>query len=276
MKRLSGYFFFLIFFSYHHENKNNGNAALKTDSLKKANLAKPALAHPAKKDRHVSISDTTVFEAGAPGITPLPFGLEPTPRNFRYEESYFITLLSRNKSGKMYRHFELPPPPKQKAYRLPTIKSIEYFPLPIVTWLDTGTCSDGKPFSKYIRLEGYQYRLPDIHNYQCYYWSGSRYYNDKEYGDSVRRNCEVFLPDYKYGYFILYAPKFMTAKVFTIYFDTEYDWLYIYRFFYIDKAYNIKVYENSASLESDGKPTYPYKITTFSILPNGEIKIVRH
>jgi hypothetical protein len=250
---------------------------MKTTSLKNTNQTKPTLTHAVRnRVRYAATSPITLFETGTPEITPLPFGLEPNQLNFHYEESYFIRLLSQNKSNKMYSHFELPPPPKHKVYRLPTIKSIEYLPLPIATWIDTGTCYDGKPFSKYIKLKGYQYRLPDIRNNQCYYWSGSRYYNDEEYGEDVRRNCQVFLPDYKYGYFILYDPKFMTAKVFTIYFDTEYDWLYIYRFFYIDKSYHIRVYENSASLESNGNPTYPYKITRVSILSNGEIKTERH
>jgi hypothetical protein len=278
MNRSSGFFLLLLALSScDSEKKNNDHIGLKTTALENANQTKPTTAHAVRNEViPASKSPVTPFEAGMPEITPLPFGLQPSRLNFHYEESYFIRLLSQNKSDKTYSHFELPPPPKHKVYRLPTIRSIEYFPLPIATWVDTGSCYDGKPFSRYIKLKGYQYRLPDVYYYHCYYWSGSRYYNDKEYSDRVRRNCQVFLPDYKYGYFILYDPKSMTAKAFTIYFDTEYDWLYIYRFFYIDKSYHIKVYENSASLEGDGKPPYPYKITRFSILPNGKIKIERH
>jgi len=86
----------------------------------------------------------------------------------------------------------------------------------------------------------------------------------------------VFINDYEYGYFILYDPKTLTAKVLTIYFDSEYDELVTYRFFYIDQAYNIRIYETATgSPKPVDKPTL-FRLTTLSIFPNGKIKIERH
>jgi len=284
MKKLNGLFLFLIFFSCHYEKKIDG---LKTDSLKKASEIKSTLGYSTKKDSTlistgdstkkdstlISTGDSTLFEPGAPEITPLPFGLKPDLKNFRYTESYFIAMLSQNKSGKLYQHTESPQAPLKNLYKLPPIKSIEYITLPMYRLIDTGVCNDGKSFGDYINLKGYRYRLPDIYNYQCYYDGGFRNPNhDKEYGYSrnVFQNCAVFINDYEYGYFILYDPKTLTAKVITIYFDSEYDALITYRFFYIDKAYNIQVYDGSINPELHSKPTH-LRLTTFSILPNGEI-----
>lgn len=271
MKKLTSLLLLLVFFSCHNKNGNNSNIILKTDSSKKENIVKSTLGLSVKKDSSPVSGSKEVFAVGSPEITRLPFGLKPDLRNFHYTESYFIAMLSQNKSRKFYQHSDPPRTPKKAVYKLPPIKSVEYITLPLYGLIDTGVCNNGKPFGDYIKLQGYQYRLPDIYNYQCFYEGGYHdSVHDTVYSKNVFQNCAVFITDYEYGYFILYDPKTLKAKVLTIYFDSLYDSEDTYRFFYIDQAYKIHVYDGSINPELGTKPKQ-LRPTNLSILPNGEI-----
>lgn len=216
-----------------------------------------------KNKSDVSINDTTTYNE-APGITPLPFGFKSASKNFDDARQYFTRLLYQNKSITIVDRWPKQISLRQKIYKLPPIKSVKYIAFPVSTGFDGwngDTCTNGVAFEKYIKLTKYRYRLPDIGKYQCYYWCDYRNLtSSKEYPEDVLIACKFFLSDLLYGYFILYDPETMSAKVFMIYFDTNDDGSDAYRFFYIDKNHNIMLYP-------------PNNGVLISISSNGELQI---
>ena len=100
------------------------------------------------------------------------------------------------------------------------------------------------------KIDSLKYRLPDIGNYQCYYFYEQ---SKKTFG--------------QYGNLLLLDPKSKTGKTLNIYYEVGGDQHVNFRYFYIDKA-TIRIYEGSCyddgcgltesfniNLKSDGQIT---------------------
>jgi hypothetical protein len=280
MKSLATVFFYVMVICAY----SNGSRHLVLDSIKNDfpdKAAGPSANKLFLKENAISeilVNRKDIIGAAQPQPQPvsLPFGLKPTLKNFHQTQFFFKNLV--------YKHFndELDYPVTnkknqfQKTYDLPVIKNVKYIPLTLFGGIDSGICSNGQFFSNYIKLTKYRIKLPDINNYHCYYWCDQRHFYDKDYARRIKVDCKFSLPEGFYGYFILYDPKTMFAKVITIQLDTDQDDICLYRFFYIDKNYRIIIYENGAPGEAGGIPTSPYRTTLVSILKNGEINIKKY
>lgn len=206
-----------------------------------------------------------------PAITPLPFGYTGNSKIFTVINTYYSDLVCKNCN--LYNTGSSAPVTKnRKIYKLPYIKAIKYLK---TNKDEIDTCLDGKPFGEHIKLNKYNYRLPDVKNYQCYYWCNFEYAND-QYTFKEKVNCNWCLLNLFYGYLIFYNPKTSIAEVITIYFDTFQDGTALFRHFLIDKNYNIKLTNFSAASDDDGDdPSHPskYRETFISISKSGNIII---
>lgn len=77
------------------------------------------------------------------------------------------------------------------------------------------------------KIDSLKYRLPDIGNYQCYYFYEQ---SKKTFG--------------QYGNLLLLDPKSKTGKTLNVYYEVGGDQHVNFRYFYIDKA-TIRIYEGS-------------------------------
>jgi hypothetical protein len=244
------------------------------DSIKNDSVVKYTSTRSAKNgiNKYNRIDDTTI-QTRVPQITPLPFGIKPDEQNFYESQAYFLKLVytyqgySNEKNFRWHRKVIA----GRNIYKLPTIKSIEY--QSIRSTVDTDVCKNGRAFGDYLKLTKYRYRLPDIGKYQCFYWCDQASNDNSDYNFEVQTNCEFCFQHDFYGYFILYDPQTLSAKVMTIYFDTEQDTTQLWRFFLIDTNYNITIFENGQSGEGPDKPETPYRIKLVSILKDGSINI---
>jgi hypothetical protein len=241
---IAGLLICITYFSFNRNNKFHGNTH--------------------SKNVKTVLAVDTVNHLKSPSITQLPFGFVPSVATFRTAQAYFINLLYAHHSQILNRWPKVPTP-RHQIFKLPPIKSIEIISLN-VSRIDVDTCQNGKPFSDYLKLTKYQYRLPDINEYKCYYYCN---YPDndfeKEFSEEAQSNCSAAFQQEFYGYLILYNPKLASAKVLTIYLDTEIDPDPFWRFFYIDKNFNIHIFENGQNAEVGDRPTSPFKKRIISI-----------
>jgi len=180
-------------------------------------------------------------------ITPLPFGYTGRSKTFTVINKFYSDLVAKDCyfGGQLCDESKLK---NIKFYKLPLIKTINY--------ISTGdgdpdTCIGREPFGHYLKINKYRYRLPDINNYQCYYWCDYQYRNQL-YIDSISIKCDWCIKSCYFGYLIFYDPKNYTAKVINIYLDAFQDGSAIYRHFFIDKDYTIHLSDFSAPSDDDG------------------------
>jgi hypothetical protein len=188
--------------------------------------------------------DTIKYLTSSPKITALPFGYDFDKNDISGAYKYNSKLLYKHN----YRQ-------KQTAesitinhvYKLPLISKLEYIS---ISSIDSNRCNNGEPFSNYIKLENYSYRLPDIYGYQCYFW-GEELMGSK-FPEQVKKRCEWCILSSSVGYLIFYDPKTHKAKTVAVSFSTfresDHD-----RLFYIDKSYTIHLVELMYDEDDDPK-----------------------
>lgn len=218
--------------------------------------------------RHLA-TDTAHFKKAIAPVTPLPFGPKINLRHI-YKAGFFYEKLIYPNS----RQNRIPKVSESstRIYHLPEIKKLTCIGISSV---DTVTCSDGKPFGNFLRLPGYRYRLPNIRNYQCYYWCANQDPAHSRYSRSVQKNCDWCLINDWFGYLILYNPATKEAQAIVIYFDTFRDGSDHTRYFYIDKNFNINLFDFEQEAD-DGDGSVPSTIIAagrfrISINAKGEI-----
>jgi len=186
--------------------------------------------------RHLA-TDTIHFKKANAPIIPLPFGPKINLRHIYKADLFYEKLIYPNSRSNW-----IPKASERSTmiYRLPGIKKLTCIG---ISSDDTATCSDGKPFANFLKLPGYRYRLPDIRNYQCYYWCAYQAPAYSPYSRLVQKNCDWCLINDWFGYLILYNPAMKEAHAIVIYFDTFRDGSDHTRYFYIDKNFNINLFD---------------------------------
>jgi len=201
------------------------------------------------------------------GITSLPFGFQSNKRNFDVALNFFNRLLYSDKNLPFVHGFPKHESKEMAINSLPDIKSIKYIAQPMGV-ID----NDNEDFSTHIKLKGYRYRLPDLDKFQVYYWCGNGFDFQKSYTDEEWELCKSFMIDGNYGYLIFYDPSNKLAKVTTIFLDAYNDGSQAYRFFYIDKHYNVYLFENGGNLEYNfARPDVEFRSKIMSLKPDGSI-----
>jgi hypothetical protein len=206
-----------------------------------------------------------------PAITPLPLGYSGNSKVFMVINKFYADLVCKDcyvpVQGCIMSKLS-----NIKLYKLPVIKTLDYVQ---TGQREADTCEDGKPFGNYLKLNKYRYRLPDVSNYQCYYWCD---YDSQThlYKDATNSNCSWIIPSFYFGYLIFYDPKTLNAKVLIIYYDTFQDGSADYRHFIIDKDYTIHLIDFTAPSDDPGDdPEHPskYEDILIKVLKNGKIVV---
>lgn len=125
---------------------------------------------------------------------------------------------------------------KHPSFPFPEVRKVNY-----VKFDSTSDyyCKNGMLIDSIFTIPNYQYRLPNIAQYECYYSTGADYYH-KDYSKEMREQCHSFIYWF-YGYLILYDAKIKLANVLPIYFVKIQDGYITGRNFYIDENYNIQL-----------------------------------
>lgn len=208
----------------------------------------------------------------SPAITSLPFGYTGNSKTFTVINKFYSDLLAKDcyVGGQVCDETKLK---NIKIYKLPLIKKINY-----ISTGDRGdpdTCEGGKSFGMYLKINKYRYRLPDVNNYQYYYWCDYKYHNQL-YTDAISVKCDWCIKSFYFGYLIFYDPKTYTAKVINIYLDTFEDGSAVYRHFFIDKDYTIHISDFSAPSDDEGDDiSHPYggEDIIIKVLKDGNIVV---
>ena len=198
-------------------------------------------------------ADSFVYTAGNGPITSLPFGLNEETGKLD-TAGIFYSKLVYNNIGKLINEGWTPRNLKAvKIYKLPPIKKITYIGISDV---DTGKCKNGRSFGDYLKLPGYRYRLPDVKNYQCFYWC-TYDPNTLQYPDTLKQLCNKCIINEFYGYLIFYDKATMECKVVTIYYNTFRDGKDFNRHFYIDKKQDVYLtdFSQEANYGDESVPT---------------------
>lgn len=211
----------------------------------------------------------TKYYITPPPVTPLPFGIKVTLKNFTTAREFFANLESGR--GNVLHSEKAVFSREVRKYKLPPIAKVNFIS---VDGANPSKCADGKLFGEFLKLSVYQHRLPDINKYQCFYFTEFDGY--QKYPDNIRTNCIVYLDDFYVGYLILYHPITKEANVIKVYNDAYVDGMALHTFFYIDKSQNITLTIFSAPSDDEGDdPDHPDRgnDVLISISKKGEIVV---
>ncbi|HEX8021514.1 hypothetical protein [Mucilaginibacter sp.] len=206
-----------------------------------------------------------------PEITPIPFGPKVDLDKLPIAGMFYTGLIYKDVGQIIKEGWTAKTLKNITVYPLPPIKSVKYIQ---VSSIDTEKCDNGLPRERFLKLNRYRYRLPNIGKYECYYICDYAPAS-KEYTANAQKYCQNCLFNMFYGYLIIYNPKNYEASVITIFYDTFRDGADLSRHFYIDRNYNIYLvdFEQEAD-DGDGTIASPVFVNNkyyVSISSNGKI-----
>lgn len=168
----------------------------------------------------------------------LPFGIE----NMKSDTSnFYVGLIGKNLDTE--NSIE-----KYPSFSFPKVKIINYIKLDSSEFYN---CQNGELIDSMFTALPYQYRLPNIANYECYYSTGmSADFGD--YSEEMREHCQGFTFWY-YGYLTFYDRETHVANVLPIFYIQGQDGYIKSRSFYIDRLFQISLCDFAYIGDEDGK-----------------------
>lgn len=209
--------------------------------------------------------DTSGFVSSQSYAKQFPFGPSGSIQSLDQHDSWYFNLIGSNITSDS--------PKFVPTYPLPKITEVHYVPVPSDR---TMRCENGKKIDDLFRLKDFQYQLPDIGVFECYYCTGYDYSREKILSE-FKSECAEFLYDY-YGYLVLLNKSTRKAKVLDIFYSSGYDGTVRSRYFYFDQNNQIYILDRTDSGDFEGEEetktsfeiTGRYRVT---INPSGTIQV---